>query len=84
MQAALPKAQTVTTLLAVLCGLLLLPFTVPPSMRWVGGARLRGDRRPAIMAAVLFVVYLVIVSTAGGRHLFALQPLGSSSRSCSS
>ena len=75
-QAALPKAQTVTTLLAVLCGLLLLPFTVPPSMRWVGGARLRGDRRPTIMAAVLFVVYLIIVSTPGGRSLFALQPLG--------
>ena len=74
--AALPQAQTATTALAVLCGLLLLPFTVPPSMRWVGGARLRGDRRPAIMAAVLFVVYLVIVSTSGGRSLFALQPLG--------
>jgi cation-transporting ATPase E len=75
-QAALPKAQTVTTALAVLCGILLLPFTVPPSMRWVGGARLRGDRRPTIMAAALFVVYLVIVSTAGGRHLFAMQPIG--------
>jgi len=74
-QAALPQAQTATTALAVLCGLLLLPFTVPPSMRWVGGARLRGDRRPAIMAAVLFVVYLAIVYTPGGRHLFALQPL---------
>ena len=76
MQAALPVAQTATTALAVLCGLLLLPFTVPPSMRWVGGARLRGDRRPTIMAAVLFVVYLVIVSSAGGRHLFAMQPIG--------
>ena len=75
-QAALPVAQTATTALAVLCGLLLLPFTVPPSMRWVGGARLRGDRRPTIMAAVLFVVYLVIVSTASGRHLFAMQPIG--------
>ena len=76
MQAALPVAQTATTALAVLCGLLLLPFTVPPTMRWVGGARLRGDRRPTIMAAVLFVVYLVIVSTAAGRSLFALQPIG--------
>jgi cation-transporting ATPase E len=75
-QAALPKAQTVTTALAVLCGILLLPFTVPPSMHWVGGARLRGDRRPTIMAAVLFVAYLVIVSSAGGRHLFAMQPIG--------
>jgi cation-transporting ATPase E len=75
-QAALPKAQTVTTALAVLCGILLLPFTVPPSMRWVGGARLRGDRRPTIMAAVLFVAYLIIVSSAGGRHLFAMQPIG--------
>ena len=75
-QAALPQAQTATTALAVLCGLLLLPFTVPPTMRWVGGARLRGDRRPAIMAAVLFVVYLFIVYTPGGRSLFALQPLG--------
>ncbi len=74
-QAALPKAQTVTTALAVLCGILLLPFAVPPSMRWVGGARLRGDRRPTIMAAVLFVAYLVIVSSAGGRHLFAMQPI---------
>ncbi len=75
-QAALPKAQTATTALAVLCGILLLPFAVPPSMRWVGGARLRGDRRPTIMAAVLFVAYLVIVSSAGGRHLFAMQPIG--------
>ena len=60
----------------MLCGLLLLPFTVPPTMRWVGGARLRGDWRPTIMAAVLFVVYLIVVSTAGGRRLFALQPIG--------
>ena len=77
-QAALPVAQTATTALAVLCGLLLLPFTVPPSMRWVGGARLRGDRRPTIMAAVLFVVYLIIVSTAR-----RAQPVPSSSRSAS-
>ena len=75
-QAALPLAQTATTALAVLCGLLLLPFAVPPSMRWVGGARLRGDRRPTIMAAVLFVVYLIVVSSPSGRHLFALRPLG--------
>jgi cation-transporting P-type ATPase E len=75
-QAALPLAQTATTSLAVLCGLLLLPFAVPPSMRWVGGARLRGDRRPTIMAAVLFVVYLIVVSSPSGRHLFALRPLG--------
>jgi cation-transporting ATPase E len=75
-QAALPRAQTATTALAVLCGLLLLPFTVPPSMRWVGGARLRGDRRPAIMAAVLFVVYLIVVSSPGARSLFALRSLG--------
>ena len=75
-QAALPLAQTATTSLAVLCGLLLLPFAVPPSMRWVGGARLRGDRRPTIMAALLFVAYLIVVSSPSGRHLFALRPLG--------
>ena len=75
-QAALPRAQTATTALAVLCGLLLLPFTVPPSMRWVGGARLRGDRRPAIMAAVLFLVYLIVISSPSARSLFALQSLG--------
>jgi cation-transporting ATPase E len=75
-QAALPQAQTATTALAVLCGLMLLPFTVPFSMRWVGGARLRGDRRPAIMAVVLFVAYLLVVSSPGGRALFALRPLG--------
>jgi cation-transporting ATPase E len=75
-QAALPVAQTATTALAILCGLILLPFTVPPSMRWVGGARLRGDRRPTIMAIVLFAVYLLVVSSPAGRNLFALRQIG--------
>ncbi len=74
--AAQPQAQTAVTVLAVLCGLLLIPFTVPPTRRWVGGARLRGDWRPTIMAAVMFVAYLVVVSTPGGRHLFQLDSLG--------
>jgi hypothetical protein len=75
-EAAEPQAQTAVTVLAILCGLLLIPFTVPPTMRWVGGARLRGDWRPTIMAAVLAVVYLVVVATPGGRHLFELDSLG--------
>jgi len=63
----------------LLCGLLLLPFTVPPACagRRRAACAATGGRRSCRRPVV---VYLVIVSTSGGRALFALQPLGILSR----
>jgi cation-transporting ATPase E len=71
----LPRAQTATTLFASLTGILLIPFTVPPSPFWGGGSRLRHDWRPAAMAIGLFLFLAIIVATHFGRHLFELTPL---------
>ena len=72
---ALPRAQTATTLFVSLCGILLIPLTVPPSPFWGGGARLRHDWRPAAMAVALLVFLVFVVVTSWGRHLFELTPL---------
>ncbi|MGO8683240.1 MAG: HAD-IC family P-type ATPase [Thermoleophilia bacterium] len=71
----LPRAQTATTLFASLTGVLLIPFTVPPSPFWGGGSRLRHDWRPAAMAIGLFLFLAIVVVTPFGRHLFELTPL---------
>lgn len=71
----LPRAQTATTLFASLTGILLIPFTVPPSPFWGGGSRLRHDWRPAAMAIGLFLFLALVVATHFGRHLFELTPL---------
>jgi cation-transporting ATPase E len=55
-------AQTALTILAVLCGLVLLAFVEPP-IRWLEGAeRSRGDWRPTLLAGGLFLVFVGILA----------------------
>jgi cation-transporting ATPase E len=71
----LPVAQTATTAFAILCSLLLLPFAVPPTEFFAGGARLRGDWRPTILAGGLTGLFALIALVPLGRTLFDLYPL---------
>jgi len=63
----LTAAQSALTTFAVVCGLLLIPFVVPPTKAWVGGNAFSGDWRPTLMALGLLVGYVV---------LLAIPPLG--------
>ncbi len=58
---ALPVARSALTSVTVLGGLMLIPFAEPPVKLLAGGGRFRRDWRPTILAAVLLVVYLVIL-----------------------
>jgi len=69
----IPRSALVTIL--VLGELLLLPFLKPPTTHWVGGEPLSGDWRYTIVAAVLFGVYLLIVSLPPLRQFFELAAL---------
>ncbi|UCG25235.1 MAG: HAD-IC family P-type ATPase, partial [Chloroflexota bacterium] len=56
-------AQTMLTYTAIICGILLIVFTEPPSKWWVGGDVLSGDKRPTILAVgmlLLFGLFLVV------------------------
>ncbi len=63
----LTAAQSALTTFAVVCGLLLIPFVVPPTKAWVGGNTLSSDWRPTLMALGLLVGYGVML---------AIPPLG--------
>jgi cation-transporting ATPase E len=71
----LPVAQTATAAFSILCGLLLLPFTVPPNKFFTGGERLRGDWRPTLLAIGLTALFALIAVVPLGRTLFDLYPL---------
>ena len=58
----LTAAQSALTTLAVECGLLLIPFVVPPTNAWVGGNTLSGDWRPTIMVLGLLIGYGVMLA----------------------
>jgi cation-transporting P-type ATPase E len=69
----LPRTALVTTL--VLCHLFLLPFLKPPARFWVAAEPLSNDWRYTIAAAILFVVYMVILTLPPTRHFFELAIL---------
>jgi cation-transporting ATPase E len=68
-------ARTALTTFTVLCGLLLIPFVEPPTQAWVGGDKLSGDRRPAILALVLLALFSAIVLLTVLRDFFELELL---------
>jgi cation-transporting ATPase E len=68
-------ARVAITHLLVGAGLLLILFVQPPSEFWVGGDTLSNDKRPAILAVVLwFVFYILSVAPIAQKYL-SLQPL---------
>jgi cation-transporting ATPase E len=70
---AIPRSALVAIL--VMGELLLIPFLKPPTSAWVGGEPLSGDWRYTIVAAVLLVLYLIIVAVPPMRRFFELYPL---------
>jgi cation-transporting ATPase E len=69
------EAQTALTVLAVPCGLLLLPFVAPPARWWEGGVRLSGDWRPTALAGALFLAFAILLAIQPLRSFFGLVPL---------
>jgi cation-transporting ATPase E len=65
-------ARTALTTFTVLCGLVLIPFVEPPTQFWVGGDKLSGDKRPAVLAAALLALFAVIVLLPAARDFFEL------------
>lgn len=61
-EVAVPYAQSAVATFSVLCGLVLLVFLKPP-VRWLAvGARYSGDRRPALLAAILLAAYVAVLA----------------------
>jgi cation-transporting P-type ATPase E len=73
--AVLPVAQTGLATFLVLCGLLLVVFSEPPSPWWEGAERVSGDRRPTLLAAGLAVAFVFVTLTPLA-SLFELSMLG--------
>ncbi len=73
--ASVPYAQTALAAFLVFCGLFLVIFVAPPTAWWEGSEKLSGDRRPALLAVGLMVVFLLISTIRPLRTLFALSPL---------
>ncbi len=71
----LTAAQSALTTFAVVCGLILIPFVVPPTKAWVGGNALSGDWRPTLMALGLLVGYGVMLAIPPLREIFELMSL---------
>jgi len=72
---ALAIAQSALTTFAIVCGLLLIPFVVPPARAWVGGNRLSGDWRPTLLALGLLLGYVVMLAIPPLRGFFELVSL---------
>jgi cation-transporting ATPase E len=73
--AATPAAQSAVTAFLVFTGLALVVFVQPPT-DWLAVFRPRtDDRRPAVMAAVLGIAFVVVDSVGPLRAFFDLRPL---------
>jgi cation-transporting P-type ATPase E len=73
---ALGLARTVLTTLTTFGGLLLILFAEPPTSFWMTAPDDHiGDWRPAIVASVLGVSYIIIMLVPGLRDFFELSPL---------
>jgi cation-transporting ATPase E len=68
-------SRSVLTSMAILCGLVLLPFVQPPTRWFVGGDVYSGDLRPTALAAALLGLFLLINFTPALRGIFEAAPL---------
>jgi hypothetical protein len=72
---ATPVAQSAVTALLVFTGLALVVFVQPPFRSFAVVRPYTSDKRPAILAILLAVGFVVTATVPGVRDLFALQPL---------
>jgi cation-transporting ATPase E len=72
---SVPYAQTALAAFLVFSGLFLVIFVEPPNTWWEGAEKHGGDRKPAVLAVVLMLAFLVISAVPPLRTLFALSPL---------
>jgi cation-transporting P-type ATPase E len=76
MGATVEEARTALTITMVFCGLLLIPFVEPPTPGWAGGDNeVTGDRRPAMMACGMFVLFLMALYVEPLRNFYELETL---------
>jgi cation-transporting ATPase E len=71
----LEVARTALTTVTIFCGLLLIPFVEPPTEWWVAGDVLSGDRRPALLALGMLLLFGLIVLLPPLRGFFELALL---------
>lgn len=69
-------ARTALSSFLVLTGLLLVVFVEPPTPWWTGGDVLSSDWKPAALAGVLLISFLIVSIVPMLRRIFALSPLG--------
>jgi cation-transporting ATPase E len=71
-------ARTIFTLVATLCGLVLILFLAPPSPFWTGISPLRGDRRITALALTMLALLALIMGLPAGWEFLgfaSLQPI---------
>ena len=68
-------ARQALTYTMIVTGLLLLVFVEPPSKIWVSGDKLSGDRRPALLAGGLLLVFFAFLAIPPLRELYDLALL---------
>ncbi|NIS81130.1 MAG: HAD-IC family P-type ATPase [Anaerolineales bacterium] len=66
------SAQTALTSFTLLAGLILIVFAEPPTHFFVGGDVYSGDKRPTILATILFFAFLAVMVIAPLRKFFEL------------
>jgi cation-transporting ATPase E len=72
-------ARSALTTAAVLCGILLIPFTQPPTRAFVGGAELNGDWRTVLLAGAMVLLYVAILAIGPVRTFYELRLLSAPS-----
>jgi magnesium-transporting ATPase (P-type) len=68
-------AQVAVTYTLTACGLVLFVFVQPPTRAWMFGQATTFDRRPAFVAAVLMVLFLLLAPTRLAEMFFKLTAL---------
>ena len=74
-EVALLFGQTTLTVFSAFAGLVLVLFVEPPTYWFVGGDKLSGDRRPALLALAMFAALIFILGVPALRDFFELLPL---------
>jgi cation-transporting ATPase E len=67
--------QLALTYIMMAMGLILVIFVEPPTGFWVGGDVLSGDRRPTILALVIFAFFILVLTVEPIQRFYELPPL---------